>query len=354
MSNQYSLDGHKMFNHLKIVNEWQDGKEIFPIYMAISPSSLCNHKCNFCVYHYKEFKPVYFPMDHYKKLVSEFAESGLKALFFSGDGEPLLNKDCPEMMKLAKDKGIDVALNTNGVLLTKPKAEIILKVASWLRVSLNAGSSENYKDIHGTSDKDFNKVVENLRYMVKFKKENELDCTIGVQCTATKDNIHEIKDLTVLLKDIGVDYFSVKPFLKHPGTEYNSEIKDLDKHLADLGYLKDLSTNEFQFHLREALFLPNKPRVYKSCLSLPFMVELDASGELYTCGPHIGNPDYSYGNVFKNGYVGVWVSDKKRETMTRIQEIKDLDKTCMSNCRPNALNEFLWKINNPPEHVNFI
>jgi MoaA/NifB/PqqE/SkfB family radical SAM enzyme len=354
MNKQFNLDGHKMLHHLDEVVKWQKGEDIYPIYMAISPSSLCNHKCNFCVYHYKEFKPVYFPMDKYKRLVIEFANSGLKALFFSGDGEPLINKHTPEMMQLAKEKGIDVALNTNGSLLTKDKADVILPVASWIRVSLNAGSAQNYKSIHGTSDKDFQKVIDNLEYMVSLKKEKGLDCTIGVQCTVTKDNFHEIKSIAHLMQKIGVDYFSVKPFLKHPGTEYDSTIENLDEYLKDLGALKELNTDDYQFHLREALFHPSEPRKYNKCLSLPFMVELDASGELYTCGPHIGNPDFSYGNTFEHGYAGVWESDKKKNTMKRIQDIKDLDKHCMSNCRPNALNEFLWKLSTPPTHTNFI
>ena len=57
---QLQLDGNKLLHHLDRVNLWAKGELITPIYVAFSPTSLCNHKCTFCVYHYKDFKPIFF------------------------------------------------------------------------------------------------------------------------------------------------------------------------------------------------------------------------------------------------------------------------------------------------------
>ena len=45
---KYLLDGHKLYWHLDRVEEWQAKKVVAPIYVEISPLSVCNHKCIFC------------------------------------------------------------------------------------------------------------------------------------------------------------------------------------------------------------------------------------------------------------------------------------------------------------------
>lgn len=47
---KYRIDSHKLIYHVSRVNDWLNGKLIYPIYMEISPIGSCNHRCIFCAY----------------------------------------------------------------------------------------------------------------------------------------------------------------------------------------------------------------------------------------------------------------------------------------------------------------
>ncbi len=348
------LDGNKLLHHLDRVNAWSRGELITPIYIAFSPTSFCNHHCIFCVYHYKEFKPIFFPLERYKTLVKEWAESGVRSLFFAGDGDPLVNRDCAEMVKISKSSGIDVALNTNGKLFSQINIPTFIENLSFIRISINAGTAKSYASIHGTSKADFEIVIKNLRLLVESKRNLNSRITIGVQCLLLSQNIDEIKELAKLVKEIGVDYFSVKPYLKHPEVPFDDLIPDLDKVLEDfLVFEKSITTNSFKFSLRKSLFIDKSVRKYKKCNATPFMIEVDALGDIYSCGPYIGNPEHRLGNIINLSFDEVWKSKEANKVRKYVSCDVDVSK-CMPVCRPDSVNDFLEQLISPPQHVNYI
>jgi len=348
------LDGNKMLQHLDHVENWKAGELIYPIYIAFSPSSLCNHKCEFCVYHYKKFEPIYFPKEQYFRLVDEWAKLGVKSIFYAGDGEPLLNKGSVEMIEYTRKAGIDIAMNTNGILMTKKTNTVLVDSLDWIRISVNAGTEDSYSKIHGTAKGDFTKVINNIRDLVKQKKERNSKIVIGVQCVLLEENKHDMEELAKVLKDAGVDYFAVKPFLKHPWIKYSNEVKDKQATLKKLMELESLSDDNFQFVMRENNFNPQfGERTYKRCLSGRFMIEVDARGDVYSCGPYLADKKHCYGNILEDSFETMWKSERCRKVMDYVQNHLDVSK-CMPHCRPDSVNKFLWEIKNPPQHVNFI
>ncbi|HAB51888.1 MAG TPA: radical SAM protein, partial [Ignavibacteriales bacterium] len=45
---KYRIDSHKLMYHVSRINDWLEGKIIYPIYAEISPSGACNHRCTYC------------------------------------------------------------------------------------------------------------------------------------------------------------------------------------------------------------------------------------------------------------------------------------------------------------------
>ena len=151
MTKQLNIDNHKLMYHPERVAEWKEKGDCYPIYVEIGPTNRCNHKCVFCCYDFFVNKGrENINREVMLRTLKEMGEKGVKSVMFAGDGEPLLHENIIEFIEKANESGLDVSMTTNGSLLDKEKEEKILPKLSWIRFSVNAGSPENYANIHRT------------------------------------------------------------------------------------------------------------------------------------------------------------------------------------------------------------
>jgi len=348
------LDDHKLLYHLPVLNEWSKGNKIHPITVSVGPTRTCNFRCIFCAYSFLEKKPIFLPLDRLIAAANEMFLRGTKSFFFSGDGEPLLNKELPNSISELYSIGLDTAINTNGFFLNKDVSKVIIPKMKWMRISINAGDDKAYSKIHGAPTGTLQKVLSNVSNAVEIKKSKPLDCTIGVQSLILEENLNTLHLFAHELKKIGADYFVLKPFLKHPEIKYNSSVSYSQKDVVDyLHNLEKLSDSTFKVIIRWQSLEKIHQRNYNRCLSFPFFVDIDSEGNVYPCGPQIGNSQFCYGNIINQDWGEIWESTKKADLEDYLLTTFDCS-NCMPNCRNDAVNRFLNKLRTPPAHINFI
>jgi radical SAM protein with 4Fe4S-binding SPASM domain len=117
----------------------------------------------------------------FKKIIDDLAEfnSPLRSLRLYNIGEPLLNKNLPQMINYAKRskriKKIDTT--TNAVALTHDLSDAIVGAGlDFICFSIEAMSGEEYKRVAGV-EVDFNAIVENIAYFYRHKG----DCQVHVK-----------------------------------------------------------------------------------------------------------------------------------------------------------------------------
>jgi len=348
------LDGHKLLYHLDVVERWLKGEDIPPIHVEISPTSLCNQRCQFCYRDFDGHQSRILSRDVYLKLMRSLAKVGVKSALLAGDGEPLLNKVTTEAIILAGELGIDMALNSNGVLLKENIAKEILPHLTWLRFSVMSVNPAHYALIHGVPKTQLTQALANISKCVEIKKKNKLKVTLGVQQVLLRENARDVYAQAKVCKDIGVDYYVLKPFSKHPENAYDS---DDDLHLKYRDLLKKaegLSTKSFQVIIRWNTFADKGARDYQQCLGIPFITQIGADGGVYSCCPFFGNERFLFGNLNTQSFEQILKSQRRKEVIMDIAEHVDVQRQCMSYCRHHQINRFLWKLVNPPAHVNFI
>lgn len=355
MEDRFRIDSHKLMFHVERVNDWLKGRQVCPIYLEITPSGACNHRCVFCAVDYLDYKTRFLDLGVLKKTIKQAGSLGVKSVMYAGEGEPLLHKDICEIIKYTKDRGIDAAVTTNGVLLKKDISRKILKYLSWIRISLNAGTARTYSRIHQTREEDFYKVLENLRDAVKIKRGNGLKTTIGVQLLLIPDNVKEVIVLAKLLKKIGVDYLTIKPYSQHPlsGSRISSRFKYKD-HIALAEKLRNLEDAGFKIVFRDQTMRRLGFRKdYKRCLGLPFWAYIDANGEVYACSAFLGKKEFSFGNIYKKSFGDIIKGERRRCLVAKLSSKIDVDR-CRQICRLDKINSYLWDLKNPGPHINFI
>lgn len=353
MSDKIKIDSHKLIFHPEIVSRWKSGENIYPIELEIGLTNACNHRCIFCAVDYTGYKPTIMDKEVLIRNLEEISKKGVKSIIYAGEGEPLLHKDAPEIINKTKELGIDVAVSTNGVLLTPEVSKECLKSLTWIRFSTAAITEENFNKIQRGKKGDLQKVLTNMQAAVRIKKDNSLSTTIGVQLLLLPDNKDEIIEMAKRLREIGIDYFTIKPFSQHPQSQQILKI-DYNELIGLEKEVKELETENFKIYFRaHSMEKLSCKRAYKKCLALPFMVYIDSKGNLWPCIVFLGKEELSYGNINKESFVEIWEGEHRKK-INKIFADMDLEKNCRELCRLDEMNKYLDELIHPGDHVNFI
>lgn len=350
----FRIDSHKLMYHIDRVHEWLHNGDCFPIYIEIAPSGKCQHRCIFCALDYLGYKNPFLDEVVLGERLKEMAGLGVKAVMYAGEGEPLLHRNIGRIVNLTKKVGIDVSVTTNGVALNGDLVEECLGSLSWVRVSVDAATPETYARIHGCHERDFHQVISNLATAVKVKKDTGCRCTIGAQLLLLADNLVEAVPLAVMLRDIGVDYFTIKPYSQHPSSGKAVNAVFEEAQLAELGrQLRLQATDKFRVVFRRrALGRVGKRKWYKKCLGLPFFAYIASTGDVYTCSTFLGDQDFCYGNIYEQSFSEIWKGQRRREVLRRVAGMDIAE--CRENCRLDEINSYLHRLKHLSAHDNFI
>ncbi|MDD5434798.1 MAG: radical SAM protein [Nitrospira sp.] len=352
---QYNFNNHKLIYHSDRVNEFIKEGGCYPLYMEISPIGICNHRCIFCAYDYIEYPDRRLETTRLLNLIDEMSACGLKSLLFAGEGEPLLHPDIDKFINKSREKNIDTGIFTNGQKLHKELAEKILPGLSFIRFSFNGGTSEVYSHIHNTGLKVFDRVVQNIRAAVQVRKRHKLPVDIGAQYVLLPENMNAVFDAAQVMRDSGIDYFVIKPFMQRQFQSYIMK-EEIDRNAVSglFSKLERLSSESFNVIIRKEFLSDNGHRNYTHCYGTSFITVLNSAGDVSSCLPYWDREDFSFGNIYEKSFSEIWHGDKRKKITEYLEKDIPVQK-CPPLCRQNDINQFLWEIKHPTvRHINFI
>lgn len=353
MTDNIRIDTHKLIYHPETVARWLKGENIYPVELEIGLTNACNHRCIFCSVDYTGYKPEFLDSEILIRNLMELAPKGLRSIVYAGEGEPLLHKDIVRIINQTKTLGIDAAMSTNGVLLVPEVSRDCLKSLTWLRFSIAGISDATYNQIQRGREGDLGRVLFHMQEAVKVKRDQKLHTTLGAQMLLLSENKNEVVQMGKELKKIGVDYFTVKPYTHHPQSHNLLEV-DYNEMMAMENEIKALETENFKIYFRtHAMKNLLNQRCYKHCWALPFMVYVDAKGNLWPCIRFMGKEELAYGNINNESFCSIWEGQNRRKILDYFMHM-DLGEACGENCRLDEMNKYLEQLKNPGEHVNFI
>lgn len=340
----------KIFSHVqKIAQLKENSQQTPPITIEWHLSNRCNHDCPFCTFresvHFSPTRSAIFPEKLIEQTVKDLKTLGVKAVVYSGGGEPLLYSKVREVMREVAGVKIRQGLVTNGVNIEKPEiAETILEICDWIRISVDAGSQEVYKKTHG-SGRDFSQIVKNIKKLIK-KRGNKKKPKIGVSFLLNMQNFSDLLPSASLFKEVGVDYFQVKPIVISAEerlssgnifwkTEIFNQLVALPVQAEQPRYM--VYTLGFKF---VDMMTAVDKKQFKKCYGHPFYPVITATGDVYVCCLMIGKPQFCYGTITSvTGFKKLWKSAKR----TRIGQSVNV-RNCPVNCKLSETNRTLEQI----------
>ncbi len=360
---RFRFDGHKMMHHLDRVQAWQNGEPFAPIHIDMGLTKFCNTACIYCYAVVQNMtKGLMIGREALLNYIEDCGRLGVRSLGFIGDGEPTLNPALYDATVRAAELNIDTSMATNGLLIDMDRAHDLLKNMSWIRFNLSAGTAEGFQKVHQSKSNNFELLIEKIKALVKIKKENNYNCTLGLQMVLIPECFDQVIAEAKLGAELGVDYFVIKQCsdseYKEIGINYEDyqSIEDILKQAESYSnddYVVQVKWNKIGA-AKETPLYKNGFRKYDVCYGTPFLLQISGNGKIYPCGPFFNKERFYIGDLHQDSFYDLVKSQRYWDVHNDIANSVDVHKDCAIGCRQDYVNKFLWDLKNPPEHINFI
>lgn len=161
-----------------------------PIVVVVDPSSDCNFGCVYCPcgknnrHLWREGRKAgKMSYELCRKIIDDMKDfpGRINTLRFYKDGEPLMNRRLPDMIRYARERNVAdrIDFTTNATLLTRNLSAALIDAGlSRINISVNALTSDRYLEVCGVRI-DMNRFIENIDFLHKISE----DCQIFIKTT---------------------------------------------------------------------------------------------------------------------------------------------------------------------------
>jgi MoaA/NifB/PqqE/SkfB family radical SAM enzyme len=305
-----------------------------PFTVGIAPSDLCNFKCCYCnqATDYGIKGGRILPWNDFVEIMAQieslYKDRGqCKLIRLIGNGEPLLNKKLPDMIKYIADKNITerIEVTTNASLLTPDMSRALVDAGlTRLLISIQGLTSEKYLEICKYRI-DFDELTRNITYFY----DNRKSCKL------------HIKTLNISLVDGEEDAF-YRIFGRICDTINIENVIDACRDVDYGSFVPQDSKNLTRYGFAS---------VAKKCCDVMFyLLNIHSHGYVDACGCKY--PPLFIGNVFKKPLTEIWNKGKHKGVMAaHLKGLRDripFCRDCMSiiqyNVPEDNLDEHLAEV----------
>ncbi len=286
-----------------------------PAILTIEPTNLCNLHCPLCITGSGQLRRSQgrMSLETFRKILHILGDDIFFLLLYH-QGEPYLNPDFLEMVRLAKQKNIYCTTSTNGHYFDE--ATIRKTIESGLDsmiVSLDGVTQESYARYRVNGK--LQNVLQGTKRFMEIKREmHSKTPLIALQFLVMKHNEHEIPAVRKLAKELGVDRLLIKTIEVHSVQEARQWLPQNKKYR--------------RYHFDgQNLVVKNAEK--KSCPRPWLSTLINWDGGLVPCC-FDKNGDYQMGNILNTGqFDEIWFGEKFQAFRTRL----NTDRKSIDMCR---------------------
>ena len=316
----------------------------FPIHVEISPTSVCNMNCDWCISSYLR-KNEHIDKDLLLMFIEDFKNLGGKAIGWSGGGEPTCYPHLKEAVLKADELGLKQGLFTNG-LIPEDLMEVIGTKMTWVRFALDTTNKSAFCEKKHVPSHVFDDVLRNLEWIRYYP------ARVVVNAELDKWNATHMGDVVDTAFELGADVVQIRPVLPRPYmTQEGVDRAFYQRQISMLIDLEAESKGDKQIFISWDKFLtfttanPKEQR-YDSCQYHHFFCVLNANGDLGVCMYRLDDDNFIFGNIYDNKLEEIWNSEKRKKVIKYCNEDIEFDK-CQICCKGHELNKFLYFIQHP-------
>ena len=355
--NNHAYADLKVAWHTDKIRDLRETGQCVPGQVQLVISDLCDQSCRFCAYRLDGYTSNQnfsgpngernpnrrIPVDKCIEIIDDIANLGIKAVQFTGGGEPTVHLDHLAIFSHALSRGLKCALVTNGNKLADGWESVYPRF-DWMRVSLDAGSPGTYATERRVKPDRFDLALRNIAALAK------AGCNVGVSFIVLKGNHLEARQAAALVRATGAAsirfaaFFSPEMLSYYDGWRLEAE--------AAVENAKAEATDSFQvidmFSQRLGDLAQGQPGG-AFCGYQHMNVYIGADLGVYRCCNTAYNDLGLVGSLTGQTFSEFWASDAKAAAYG------GFDARSCKHCAFNGKNEILRYLVTPePTHVDFI
>lgn len=334
----------------------RDGRVIAPVHIRLKPINRCNHDCWYCAYRWSELKlgedmveADAIPEAKMMEIVDDIVEMKVRAVTFSGGGEPLLYKPLPEAIDRLAAGGVRVASLTNGSNLKGRMAEAFARHGTWVRISVDGWDDDSYVKERNAKPGEFNRLLDNIRAFCA----SGTKCVLGISLIVGEGNHKHVAEACRLFKDCGVNHVKISGVVTSNQSggcnAYHTPLKAEVARQIELA--SDLVDDRFHI-LNHYHDVPERfDKSYDRCPFLMFQTVIGADCQVYACHDKAYTVPGTLGSIKDRRFKDFWYSEDNRRAMHAIDPSVHCTHHCVANAQNLAILDYL---SIDPEHGLFV
>lgn len=332
--------------------DWAEGSTN-PLVVELDVTEACDLACPGCVSEDLIANKRRFSNERLLSLGVEMKHAGVKALILIGGGEPLMHPVIGEFMRYLGENDVHLGITTNGTLIDR-YLDIIAGFSNWTRISMDAATEETFNRLRPARDggSRFHHVIDNMRKLAKVKK-GKMGFSFLIRTEADgfgiRSNIHEIFDAAVLARDVGCDYFEVKPSYSYAGGIDHALVVHSAERMREarkeINRLNELVSDSFKImkaiNLEESLngVKNEQSKNYHRCSVSELRTLICPSG-VFICPYWRGKENFRIGDVHHMSFSDMWNGKRRKDFMA----FADPSAKCTFHCLRHESNVEILKI----------
>lgn len=329
-----------------------------PVHIRIKPMNHCNHGCWFCAYR-SDGLDLGDEMDLQSRIpdakmfeiVSDIGEMGVRAVTFSGGGEPLLYKKLPEVVEDLARRGVQTAAITNGSNLKGRVADAFAEYGAWVRVSIDAGDDETYCQTRNLKpeSRPFSRLLENLADFAARRSR----CALGVSFIVHDRSADQIADACRQFKAAGVSHVKLSGVVVGNDVAANKAYHDrlAARVTPQIARALELASPEFSVVNHYHAMTDNFVKPYRECPMLRLLTVIGADCNVYTCQDKAYTEGGRLGSIRDRSFAEFWFSEEAQRALSAIDPATSCRHHCVSHRKNLLLNDFSAL---DPDHLAFV
>ncbi len=327
-----------------------------PLHIRIKPTNRCNHNCRYCAYRVENLQlgqdmrlQDSIPRPKMAEITSDIIAMGVKAITFSGGGEPFCYPHIGETLKTLAASPVQFAALTNGALLEGEVAELFAHHGTWLRISMDGWDDASYTRYRGVREGEYSRIMQNI---AAFKQRGGT-CLLGVSLIINAENHSRIYSQTRRLRDAGVDSVKISPcIVSDDGAANNAWHRpffDEAKAQAQRA-MEELQDTGFEVFDSYPALDEKFAKAYTWCPYLQVLLVIGADLNIYPCQDKAYNlRDGLLGSIANVRFKTFWFANK--HAFFKINPSRVCNHHCVANAKNRMILEYLAA---DAAHVGFV